>query len=266
MSHQLCTLGRPSEERPPGAHAGGSVGTPDGAPAQPSAARHRPSFRPRGAREPAHGWPIGRPARFARRLLWATLIAPFVHLVYSVRSIGAERLPARRPVIFAANHCAHLDNAFIIVALPGRWGRRLAIAAATKDIFGPRHFGLPIKGTLAQLLGNAFPFTQRDRGPARIDHLKSLLDREWSVLLFPEGRLTVCGPMQPFKAGIGLLATETGVPVVPVRVDVVRRGFWEGAGPRRGAVEVRFGDPMCFARDEDPVVVTRRIEAAVRAL
>jgi long-chain acyl-CoA synthetase len=200
-----------------------------------------------------------------RRVLWATLLGPFIDLVYGVRTVGPERLErASGPVIFAANHCAHLDNAFIIMALPGRWRRRLAIAAATADIFGPRHFGLPLKGWLAQLLGNAFAFTQRGRRPARVDQFQGLLDRGWSVLIFPEGKLTVCGPMQPFKAGIGLLAAETGVPVVPVRVDVVGRGYWEGAGLRRGQVEVHFGEAMRFDDSADPVDVAARIEAAVR--
>jgi long-chain acyl-CoA synthetase len=229
------------------------------------AGRH--PFRPRGTREPARGWPLGLPARAARRVLWATILGWFVDMVYYVRPVGVERLrDVEGPVIFAANHCAHLDNAFIIVALPGRWRRRMAIAAATDDIFGPRHLGLPVKGWLAQLLGNAFAFSQRGRRPARIDHLQALLDREWSVLLFPEGRLTVCGPIQPFKAGIGLLAVETKVPVVPVRVEVLRRGYWEGGGVRRGAVDVRFGEPMTFADEVEPEAATDRLEAAVRAL
>jgi long-chain acyl-CoA synthetase len=119
---------------------------------------------------------------------------------------------------------------------------------------------------LAQLLGNAFPFARR-RGPARVDHLQSLLDQGWSVLIYPEGKLTVCGPMQPFKGGIGLVAVDTRRPVVPVRVDVLRRGPWEGGGRlSRGQVEVRFGAPMRFAADDDPGEATARLEASVRAL
>jgi long-chain acyl-CoA synthetase len=190
-----------------------------------------------------------------------------VRTFYRLESRGGERLAeVRGPVIFAANHCAHLDNAFIIVALPKRFRRRLAIAAAAVDIFGRRHLGLPIKGALAQLLGNAFPFARR-RGPPRVDHLQSLLDHGWSVLIFPEGKLTVGGPMQPFKAGIGLIAIESHTPVVPVRVKVNRRGPWEGGGRlSRGAIEVTFGSPMVFGEDEDPVEATARLEAAVRAL
>lgn len=212
-------------------------------------------------------WSMRLPARWARAALWELLLEPFVRIFYDLRAAGLdnlERTPG--PVIFAANHCAHLDNGFIIMALPFRWRRRLAIAAASADIFGPRHFGLPIKGALARLIGNAFPFTRR-RAPARVDFFQSLLEQNWSILVFPEGRLTVGGPMKPFKAGVGLMAVETGVPVVPVHVDVKRRGPWEGAGRlSRGTVEVRFGEPRRFGADEDPTAATAWIEEAVRQL
>lgn len=233
-----------------------------------AAVEGRPSpFRPRGTRDPLRSWALGRPARVARAVLWPALLGPFVRALYDLSVVGADALERTTgPVIFAANHTAHLDNAFIIVALPKRWRRRLAIAAAAADIFGPRHFGLPIKGALAQLLGNAFPFA-RGRMAARVDHLQALLDRGWSILIFPEGKLTVCGPMQPFKAGIGLVATESRTPVVPVRVDVLRRGPWEGGGRfSRGQVVVRIGEPLPFGPDESPTQATARLEAAVRAL
>jgi long-chain acyl-CoA synthetase len=223
--------------------------------------------RPRGSRVPVRSWALGWPARVARGVLWPTLCEPIVRTFYGLDAVGTEHLAALDgPAIFASNHCAHLDNAFIIVALPKRWRRRLAIAAAAIDIVGPRHFGLPIKGALAQLLGNAFPFA-RGRQPARVDHLQSLLDHGWSVLIFPEGKLTVRGPMQRFKAGTGLIAIESRTPVVPVRVDILRPGPWEGGGrPSRGRVVVRFGEPLRFVEDDDPEEATARLEAAVRAL
>ena len=126
--------------------------------------------------------------------------------------------------------------------------------ASTRRIF----LGFAISAALAVPLGivmGSFRFFQ------------SLLEQNWSILVFPEGRLTVCGPMRPFKAGVGLMAVETGVPVLPVRVDIKKRGPWEGAGRlSRGEVEVRFGEPRRFEPDEDPSAATAWIEEAVRQL
>lgn len=224
--------------------------------------------RPRAVRPPIRSWSLGRAARIARAILFKTVLSPVAGFFYDVDAVGTENLRnLPGPVIFAANHCAHLDNAFILMTLPTRWRRRVAIAASREGIFAPRLLGLPVKGTLAQLLGNAFPFTQRGRGPARVDHLQSLLEHGWSVLIYPEGRLTVGGPMQPFKPGVGLMAVETGVPVVPVRVDILRPGRWEGGGRfTRGTVRVGFGAALCFDADEEPEIAAGRVEAAVRAL
>ena len=45
------------------------------------------------------------------------------------------------------------------------------------------------------------------------------MDRGYHVLVFPEGRLTEDGELQPFRRGIGLLAAGLNAPVVPVKLD-----------------------------------------------
>jgi len=93
-----------------------------------------------------------------------------------------------------------------------------------------------------------------------------MLGEGWNVLIFPEGKLTVIGPMQPFKSGTGLLAVETGVPVLPMRIDVLRPGFYEGKWlPHpRARVRVSIGEPIRFEPGTSYQEATRRLEEAVR--
>ena len=49
----------------------------------------------------------------------------------------------------------------------------------------------------------------------------TLSDRGFSILVFPEGRHTVDGKMFPFRAGVGLLANNLKIPIVPMRIDGV---------------------------------------------
>ena len=44
-------------------------------------------------------------------------------------------------------------------------------------------------------------------------------DRGYSLLDFPEGRHTATGEIYPFRAGIGLLAQNLGIPILPMRID-----------------------------------------------
>ncbi len=136
------------------------------------------------------------------------------------------------PVLFIPNHCLHLDNGIILTRLPLgiRW--KLSVAAAADTIYDNR-----VQGVLASVIANAFPL-QREGGVRRsLEMLGERLDRGFNILIYPEGKLTVGGPLQPFKAGAGLIAVEGGTPVVPVKLrdppDVHHRPTTPAVPPAR---------------------------------
>ena len=117
----------------------------------------------------------------------------------------------------------HLDQSMLLRSMPQGFRQRVAIAAAASDIFGNR-----FRGFGASLSGTRFPSRKRAAACESLEYVAKMLDEGWNVLIFPEGKLTVVGPMQPFKSGTGHLAVDTGVPVLPMRIDVLRPGFYEG--------------------------------------
>ena len=66
---------------------------------------------------------------------------------------------------------------------------------------------------------NVFPLPRLSGFRKSFAFAGELIDRGWSVLVFPEGELTRDGRIAPFRAGIGLLAARLKVPVVPVRLE-----------------------------------------------
>jgi long-chain acyl-CoA synthetase len=188
---------------------------------------------------------------------------PLVTVLYRVKVRGREKLHGLAgPVLFTPNHCLHWDNGIILTAIPLGWRWKLAVAAAADDIFGNR-----LRGWLSAILADAFPLAREGAIRRSLELLGARLDRKFSVLIYPEGKLTIGGPMQPFKSGTGLIAVEGGTPVVPMKVKVRSMSLADRFGwPLRGDVEIVFGDPLTFASDTDPADATRRIEAAVAAL
>ncbi|HNJ39611.1 MAG TPA: lysophospholipid acyltransferase family protein, partial [Acidobacteriota bacterium] len=90
---------------------------------------------------------------------------------------------------------------------------------------------------------------------------------------FPEGRRSEEGHIHPFRSGIGVLAKEIQVPVLPVYLaglyEQKQKGkahwfnrFW--AAP--GSVQIRFGPPVTFSADAPPEHITQELEQAVRQL
>jgi long-chain acyl-CoA synthetase len=218
-----------------------------------------------------YGWPLSPLVRSFGLLLQQTLIYPLVHIFYKVKITGREKLEGLRgPVMFAPNHCLHWDNGIILMAIPLSWRWKLAVAAAADDVFGNK-----LNGFASSILANAFPLAREGAIRRSLELLGARLDRKFSVLIYPEGKLTVGGPMQPFKSGTGLIAVEGATPVVPMKlkigkVSVLDHGDrkWDAARSNgwRGDVEVVFGDPIFFDAGTPSSEATAKIQAAVAAL
>jgi long-chain acyl-CoA synthetase len=209
------------------------------------------------------GWPLNPLVRSFGILLQESLVWPLVTVFYRVTVRGREKLHGLRgPVLFAPNHCLHWDNGIILMSIPLGWRWKLAIAAAADDVFGNK-----LNGFFSAVLADAFPIAREGAIRRSLELLGARLDRRFSVLIYPEGKLTVGGPLQPFKSGTGLIAVEGGTPVVPMKLKIKTMSVLDRKGwPLRGDVEVVFGDPITFASDTDPNVATRELEAAVAAL
>jgi long-chain acyl-CoA synthetase len=211
------------------------------------------------------GWPLNPLVGALRIGLQQAIILPLVTIFYRRPVRGLEHLAGLRgPVMFAANHHLHNDNALILLAIPLRMRWKLSVAAAADDIFGN-----PLRGFLAAVLGNAFPMAREGAVRRSLDLLGARLDRGFNVLIYPEGKLTVDGPLQDFKSGTGLVAIHGAIPVVPMRLKVRRHSRIDADTPGttwRGDVEVVFGAPLRFPIDADPNQATAEIRAAVEAL
>lgn len=200
--------------------------------------------------------------RMLRGLLQRTLVFPLLNLTYSLRVVGGENLEGLAgPVLLASNHHLGMDHLIITKAVPLKWRRRMAIAAAA---------GLwrnPVRWLLNPLLGNGFPLAREGAVRPSLENMGRIMDNGWSVLIFPEGELTFGGPMKPFMTGTGLVAVEGRIPVVPLRLHIRSPGF-PSRFPllRRGSVEIQFGKPLEFSAGTDYQDATAVVEEAVGSL
>ena len=200
--------------------------------------------------------------RMVRGFIQRGLMFPVLKLPYGMRVAGRENLrDLEGPVLFASNHSLGLDNALIIEAIPNHWRRRLAIAGAA------RLWKNPVLWVVNPLLGNGFPLAQEGAVRPSLENMGKIIDNGWSVLIYPEGQLTIGGPIKPFMNGTGLVAVEGRLPVVPLKLHIDRLGS-PTRFPifKRGSVEIRFGEPLKFSPGTDYQKATSTIEAAVRSL
>lgn len=215
------------------------------------------------ARDQGLGWARSEPARSARYLLQKGLLNPFSEVMAHPEVEGSEWVQdLDRPVILASNHTSHADTPLLLYALGDRLRARTVVAAA-EDYFYSRR----VVGFLTSLWLNTFPFA-RSGGPQEVLHRSSqLLKAGWSLLVFPEGTRSPDGTLGEFRPGVGHLATENKVDVIPMHVRGSHRIMPKGRDlPLPAPVKIRVGRPLRAADGETSRAFAGRVEKAVHDL
>jgi long-chain acyl-CoA synthetase len=261
--------GEPAPEIP---HAGESV--------EPTASP--PTTRPRARRRYAAGWtetvPEGRwrhalPVRATRRLFRTGFLRPLWRSFFAMDVRGLEHVETLDPpYIVAANHLSELDPGAVLFALDERESSRIATTAMWE------YFPRARTGFFLYALGvwglNLIPLVQAGDWRPTLRIAGRVADRGGSILVFPEGERSMDGALLPFRRGVGVMARELHLPIVPCGaaglLTVLPKGrrWARGCWLVRAPVAVRFGRPIAApGPDVDPNEVVdelgRRIEPLV---
>jgi long-chain acyl-CoA synthetase len=212
-------------------------------------------------------WAMRFPVTWIRFVVYHVFLLPLTLIMCRVRTIGVERLAnVKPPVLFISNHVTDVDAGLIISALPWRWRYRLAVAMAG-EILREWRSNAKVTYALGAALFNVFSLPRQSGFRQSFAYAGEAVDRGFSILIFPEGTETKDGELQPFKAGIGLLASELKIPVVPIML----RGLFEvkQRGQRfvkPGAVSITFGEPIEFSGEESASEIIKELVSKLSSL
>jgi len=207
-------------------------------------------------------WTRSRPAARLREFLICGVLGPLMDLYTRRRLEGREELDGvDGPVLFVANHSSHMDTPVLLRALPGRWRRRTAVAAATDYFFTKRR-----NAVSASLVFGTVPVDREGGGVDATSHLGELLSDGGNLLMYAEGTRSNDAKVGRLRSGAAVLAARHGVPIVPIYVggtsEAMPRGrrwmvFKRGRPGPRHRIDVRFGAP--FQPGEDASEAMERI-------
>jgi len=138
-----------------------------------------------------------------------------VRTFYRVRLLNTERIPARGPAVLVCNHVSYLDAIVIMAESP-----RPIRFVMHYYIFRNPFIGWVFRGA------KAIPIASAHENPAVLAAAydacaQALADGEL-VCIFPEGRLTKTGDINPFRPGVLEILRRSPVSVVPMAL----RGLW----------------------------------------
>lgn len=212
-------------------------------------------------------WARSRLAGALRELILMDVLGPTMDLYTRRRVRGTEHLGTlEAPVVFVANHSSHMDTPTILRALPRRWRRRTAVAAATDYFYRRRTTAQAVS-----LLFNTVPM-QRSGGGLESEsssHLDGLIADRWNLLVFAEGTRSRDGSVGRLRSGAAVLAAAHGLDIVPIHVSGTHAVMPPGRrwmrrkprrrGSRRHRIEIRFGPPISPRAGEHRTEVMERV-------
>lgn len=207
--------------------------------------------------------------------LLGRLLTSVFHLIFSfilrtfwlLKIRGRRNLPLIGPYLLCPNHSSYLDGFIIFSSLPPKEALKTFFLGYSDIFEHPLIVGV---SRLARLI----PIDPYKRFTDALQAASFVLKDKKVVCIFPEGRRSIDGNIGEFKRGIGILAKELGIPVIPVRI----KGSYESWPryrllPHPYPLEVIFGKPVypeelkmstaAFSEDKTYSLVAEKIREEV---
>ncbi|PYT82102.1 MAG: AMP-binding protein [Acidobacteria bacterium] len=226
-------------------------------------------------------WAQRELVRWFRLAVYYALVWPATQILGHPKIVGRKNLRGiPGPLLVVSNHITRrADIGLILAALPHRFRHRLATAMGGETLQNMRHppsdwflakrWAYQLGYWLVIALFNVFPLPQFSGFRESFRFAGESVGRGYSILVFPEGLVNNSedGSMAPFQSGIGLLAENLRIPIVPMRLD----GVWQMKRERRrlarfGEIVVRIGAPVTFAPGTAAEEIARQLETIVKSL
>lgn len=186
------------------------------------------------------------PAAVWAPAIGSTLFEAFCRTFFTLYSPltveGRHQLPDE-PFLLCSNHCSHADSAALMTA-SGRSFHEFALLGASDYFFRSTRMRWLVSTWM-----NLIPIERRPSPhslSACLTQCRNFLSEKGQVLiLYPEGTRSPDGELHELKSGVGWLASELRLPIVPAHIDGTIRVLAKGhLIPRPSPVAVRFGEAI----------------------
>ncbi|MDI6744975.1 MAG: AMP-binding protein [Thermodesulfovibrionales bacterium] len=161
----------------------------------------------------------------------------FFRIFFRLEAKGIENIP-HVPFIIAPNHCSNLDGFAIGAAIPLTTYKTLYFQGFQKYFTGR------LTAFFARL-AHVIPIDPETYLGKALQLSAYVLKNNKALCIFPEGGRSYDGKLMEFKKGIGILALELNVPVVPAYIEGSFEALPKGAFlPKPAKIKITFGKPF----------------------
>jgi long-chain acyl-CoA synthetase len=165
------------------------------------------------------------------------LLKLLLRVFFRLEARGIGNLPPA-PFIIAPNHCSNMDGFVVGTSVPLAVFRNLYFQGYQKYFQG----WLP---SLFARLAHVIPIDPETFLSRALQLSSYVLKKDRALCIFPEGGRSIDGNLMEFKKGIGILAMEHNIPVVPALIEGTFEALPRGAlWPKFSKVKLTIGKPL----------------------
>lgn len=163
------------------------------------------------------------------------VVMPAAKLQYNIKIEGRENIDKHKKYLFTANHTSYLDPPFVALAA----NKKIAFMAK-QELFTDKNWLLR---HLVRVLG-AFAVNREKPELATFKTVLDLIKTDWSLGIFPEGKICKTNSLDNIQKGFTLIAKKAKMDIVPIGIA----GFdgYAGKSLFKKHITVKIGKPISY--------------------
>jgi len=201
---------------------------------------------------------LTRKGRLSRPLM--KIYSKVLYDAFRVRVVhrGFDQVDPQRSYVFMPNHTSIADPLAIAMAIPQPF----------HCVFKKELARIPVFGWALLSLGQIMVDRENtEQARAALAEAVSGLSGNNSILIFPEGKVSQDGRLLPLKKGGFHLAIQTGLPIVPVRIEGARKVCPPGGSGHfhKGVISVQGFPPLivCGKTETDIPALVEKVRGCL---
>ncbi|DAA97894.1 TPA: 1-acyl-sn-glycerol-3-phosphate acyltransferase [Candidatus Gastranaerophilales bacterium HUM_9] len=171
------------------------------------------------------------------------VVMPAAKLQYNIKIEGKENIDKHKKYLFTANHTSYLDPPFVALAA----NKKIAFMAK-QELFTDKNWLLR---HLVRVLG-AFAVNRERPELATFKTVLDLIKTDWSLGIFPEGKICKTNSLDNIQKGFTLIAKKAKMDIVPIGIA----GFdgYAGKSLFKKHITVKIGKPISYELPSEEIL------------
>lgn len=171
------------------------------------------------------------------------VVMPAAKLQYNIKIEGRENIDKHKKYLFTANHTSYLDPPFVALAA----NKKIAFMAK-QELFTDKNWLLR---HLVRVLG-AFAVNRERPELATFKTVLDLIKTDWSLGIFPEGKICKTNSLDNIQKGFTLIAKKAKMDIVPIGIA----GFdgYAGKSLFKKHITVKIGKPISYELSSEEIL------------